>query len=117
MRCGVRSRGGATVEGEPDGHATLVIQAAGWTGLVRWHRVAHSTVQIFIDDKCVGVLSDRRPRSLPVTAGVHEVAARCARLWSRTLTLSVAAGDRARLECGYNRAGHLCYSLALGVMQ
>jgi HEAT repeat protein len=89
--------GNGPVEGVPDGEPTLVVQVVGWTG------IACPTVQILIDNRPVGVLIDRRARSLPVEAGVHQMTAKVGFLRSRTLVLSLAPGDRITLACGFRR--------------
>jgi HEAT repeat protein len=61
------------------------------------------TVKVIIDGQNVGVLRNRRARSLPVNTGVHRVSARVGWLRSRTLDLTLASGDRISLECGFRR--------------
>jgi hypothetical protein len=83
-----------------------VVQVVGWTGIVC------ATVEVLVDNYHVGVLRDRRARSLALDVGVHQVAVKVNCVRSRTLVLSLAPGDRIALECGFRRFVHYGLSLA-----
>ncbi len=85
------------MEAEPCREPAIVVQIVGWTGIVC------PTVQVLIDGLPVGVLSDRRARSLSVSAGVHRMATKVGWLRSRPLVLKLAPADRVSLECGFHR--------------
>ncbi len=102
---GDRLRGGSALESEPAAQPNVVIRLAGWTG------IACPNVQVFVDGRPVGVLSDGHARSLTLGPGLHRVVTRVALLRSGTQFLSLAPGERAALECGYRR-----WSFALGVV-
>lgn len=94
------------MDSEPDQGATLVIQVVGWTGVV------DPRVEILVDGRPVGALSDRRARSLPVGAGARRVTARCGSLRSRALLLRFTEGEQASMVCGF-RAGVVVASKSL----
>jgi HEAT repeat protein len=91
---GQRQRRSA-VECETDGKAAVEVYAVGWRGFTA------PRVEVLIDDQPAGVLNYKDATSFPVLAGVHKVSAKLGFLRSKTLGVSLAAVDRASLECGF----------------
>jgi len=84
----------------------IVIHAIGWRtrNIPAWlMRRIPVMVRVFIDGKCVGVLTDKHAVTFPVSAGPHQVIVkRDFFLRSGTLDVSVPPGERAELECRYH---------------
>ena len=87
---GDRFPGGSALESEPSGQPNVVIRLAGWTG------IACPKVQVFVDGRLAGVLSDGRARSLTLGPGLHRVVTRVGLLRSGTQFLSLAPGNGPR---------------------
>ena len=85
------------MERESSDQPNVVVRLIGWTGIVS------PKVQVFIDGLPVGVLRDRRPRSLTLGAGLHQVVSTVGFMRSGTLFVSLAPGERVTLECGLRR--------------
>jgi hypothetical protein len=94
------------LENEPFGQLNVVVRVVGWNGIVC------PKVQVSIDGRPVGILGDRRARSLTLGAGVYRAVASVSFVRSRTLTLSLTRGERAALECGFRYR----WSIALPVV-
>ncbi len=55
---------------------------------------------IFVDDRLVGYLNGAHTASFAVSMGIHRVKLRYRRWTSKTLELSLSAGERISLDCG-----------------
>jgi HEAT repeat protein len=103
------------LESERDVRATVEVSVVGWHAIADFREVADPGILVLLDGKPVGILRDPQPRSFPVAAGVHRVAATSGSLRSRTLVLSLAAGELAALECGLQTGRHLFWAMLVVV--
>jgi HEAT repeat protein len=95
------------VEGETDRSATVEVRSVSGSRIAIWGESAVSRVLVMINGKRAGMLSDRQPQSFMVAPGVVRVTAKSGFLRSRTLVLSLAAGEIATLDCGFRTGPHV----------
>jgi HEAT repeat protein len=95
------------VEGKTDRSATVEVRSVSGNANAFWSESAVASASVLINGQAAGNLNNRQTLSVTVAAGVLRVAAKSGFLRSRTLVLSLAAGDIARLECGFRSGLHV----------
>ena len=95
------------MECETDSKATVEVLSATGRANAFWSESAVSSAGVLINGQLVGRVSNQQPLSVAVDAGILRVAARSGFLRSRTLVLSLPAGEIARLDCGFRTGAHV----------
>jgi hypothetical protein len=78
-----------------EGKGTISVRCVGWTGL------SAPLVKVLIDGQQVGVLQDKHAHEFTATAGKHSIVVKRDFWRSQSLDVTVDAGGRSELECGF----------------
>jgi hypothetical protein len=89
-----------------EGKGTISVRCVGWTG------VSAPLVKVLIDGQQVGILQDKLAHEFTATAGTHSVVVKRDFWRSLSLDVTVDAGVRSELECGFQIVGSV-FSLQL----
>jgi hypothetical protein len=96
------------VEGKSDVTATIEVRSVGRNQCVLWRAIPIPNVQILLDGRVSGVVSEEQVSTLSIPAGISRVTAKNGLFRSRTLVLSLGEGEFAALGCGVRcKAYHL----------